>query len=130
MLLIGQMNKLFFQYFKINRKHNMVGISNHIVVVKREKWLEKKIARSRISYLISRAEKFKNIDYNLSRRYVELAKKISMRYRTRINKRLKFTFCKKCLYPYKSDRFRVRIRKNRVIITCLNCGYRRRIPLS
>jgi len=99
------------------------------VVVKREKRLEKEIAMERIEFLIRRAENFKNKDYKLARRYVEIAKKISMKYRVRIPKHLKMIFCKKCLYPYKSDKMRVRIKKSRVIITCLNCGYERRIPI-
>lgn len=97
-------------------------------MIKREKRLERKIAKERIEILLQRAEKYKNIDYELARRYVELAKKISMKYRVRIPKKYKITFCKKCLYPYKHGRFRVRIRKSRVIITCLNCGFERRIP--
>ena len=99
------------------------------MVIKREKRLEKAIAIERIEFLIKRAEDFKNIDYELARRYIELARRISMKYRVRIPKPLKITFCKKCLYPYRSDKMRVRIKKSRVIITCLNCGYERRIPI-
>ncbi len=98
-------------------------------MLRREKRLEKKIARERISILLSRAEQVKFEDYELARRYVELAKKIAMRYRIRLPKYQKRTFCKKCLYPYRHDRVRVRIRKSRVMITCLNCGFVRRIPI-
>ncbi|MEM4472767.1 MAG: ribonuclease P [Archaeoglobaceae archaeon] len=98
-------------------------------MLKREKEKERKIAFERISYLLERAEKFKMIDYELARRYVELARKISMKYRVRIPKKYKLTFCKKCLYPYRSDRFRVRIHKSSVIITCLNCSNIRRFQL-
>ncbi len=100
------------------------------MVVKRNKRLEKKIAKDRIRYLLERAETYKNIDYELARRYIELAKKISMKYRIRIPRRYKITYCKKCLYPYKAGKFRVRIKKRRVIITCLNCGYERRFPIK
>lgn len=98
-------------------------------MLKREKKLERKIANERIRILIEKAEKMKVEDYELARRYVELAKKISMRYRVRIPKELKVKFCKKCFYPYKLGKFRVRVRKSRVIITCLNCGFERRIPI-
>ncbi len=97
-------------------------------MLKREKKLEREIALERIEKLLQMAEKTKLEDYELSRRYVVLARKIAMKYRIRIPKNLR-NFCKKCLYPYRSDRLRVRVRKNRVIITCLNCGYTRRIPL-
>jgi ribonuclease P protein subunit RPR2 len=98
-------------------------------MLKREREKERQIAMERIIYLIERAQKFKNIDYELARRYVELARNISMKYRIRIPKKYKLLFCKKCLYPYRSDRFRVRIHKSSVIITCLNCSNVRRFQL-
>jgi len=98
-------------------------------VIKRDKKRESRIAKERVVYLIKRAEEWKNKDYELARRYVELAKRIAMRYRVRIPKELKTIYCKKCLYPYKEGKFRVRVRKRRVIITCLNCGFERRIPI-
>ena len=99
-------------------------------MIKRDKKRESRIAKERVAYLIGRAEEYKTKDYELARRYVELAKRIAMRYRVRIPKELKMTYCKKCLYPYREGRFRVRIRKSRVIVTCLNCGYVRRIPIT
>lgn len=98
-------------------------------VLKREKDREREIAMERTIYLIERAEKFKNIDYELARRYVELATRIAMKYRVRIPKKFKLYFCKKCLYPYKAGRFRVRIYKSTVVITCLNCMNIRRFQL-
>ncbi|NHW89042.1 MAG: ribonuclease P [Archaeoglobales archaeon] len=98
-------------------------------MLKREREKERQIAMERIIYLIERAQKFKNIDYELARRYIELARNISMKYRIRIPKKYKLLFCKKCLYPYRSDRFRVRIHKSSVIITCLNCSNVRRFQL-
>ncbi|MDI9642878.1 MAG: ribonuclease P protein component 4 [Archaeoglobales archaeon] len=99
-------------------------------MLKREKEREREIAMERIVYLIERAEKFKNVDYELARRYVELATRIAMKYRVRIPKKFKLYFCKKCLYPYKAERFRVRIYKSKVVITCLNCMYIRRFQLG
>ncbi len=98
-------------------------------MLKRENRLEKKIAKERIRILFEMMERMKYEDYDLARRYVELARRIAMKYRLKLPKRYKLLFCKKCLYPYKEGKFRVRIRKSRVIITCLNCGYERRIPI-
>jgi len=98
-------------------------------VLKREKGKERGIAMERICYLIERAEKYKGVDYELARRYVELARRIAMKYRVRIPKRYRLYFCKKCLYPYKAGSFRVRINKSSVIITCLNCMHVRRFQL-
>ncbi|MFN3384807.1 MAG: ribonuclease P protein component 4 [Archaeoglobaceae archaeon] len=99
-------------------------------MLKREKEKERRIALERVTYLIERAQRFKFIDYELARRYVELAKKISMKYRVRVPKKYKMLFCRKCLYPYRSDRFKVRIHKSSVIVTCLNCGKLRRYQLK
>ena len=106
------------------------GFGNFLLMpLKREKKLEKKIAKERIRYLLNRAQEIKTEDYELSRRYVELAVKIAKKYRIRLGKR-KIFFCKKCLYPYSDGRFRVRIHKSRVIITCLNCGFEKRVPVK
>ena len=98
-------------------------------MIKREKKLERIIAKERIEILFNVMEKTKHEDYELARRYVELARKIAMKYRLKLPKRYKLLFCKRCLYPYTHGRFRVRIAKSRVIITCLNCGSIRRIPI-
>jgi len=45
--------------------------------LKREKSLEKKIARERIEFLLEKAHEVKGKDYELARRYVELAVKIA-----------------------------------------------------
>ena len=100
------------------------------LAIRRKKKLERSIAKKRMEYLLERAEKVKNEDIEIARRYVEIAKAMSTRYRVRIPRRFKAHFCKKCLYPYTSQTLRVRVRKNRVIITCLRCGFTRRIPLS
>jgi ribonuclease P protein subunit RPR2 len=97
-------------------------------MLKREKKLEKKIALERIEILLNRAQKIKFEDYELARRYVELARRIATKYRLRIPKEMR-QFCKKCGYPYRHDRIRVRVAKSRIIITCLNCGFVRRIPI-
>ena len=98
-------------------------------MLKRERRIERKIARERIDKLFQMMEEMKNKDYELARRYVELARRIAMKYRIKLPKEYKLKFCKKCLYPYKEGRFRVRIAKSRVIITCLNCGYTKRVPI-
>jgi|Deesub1362A_J573_1020465.scaffolds.fasta_scaffold00449_28 ribonuclease P protein subunit RPR2 len=99
-------------------------------MIKRQKRLEKKIAAERINILIRKARKIMIEDYDTAKRYVFLANKISKRYRVRVPEELRILFCKKCYYPYRSDRFRVRVRKSRVITSCLNCGKERRIPIS
>ncbi len=99
------------------------------MAVKRDKKLEKKIAESRIDFLLKLAEQRKNSDYELAKRYIELSVRMAEKYRIRLGKR-KLGFCKKCLYPYRSDRMRVRIGKGVVRITCMNCGHVRRFKIK
>lgn len=88
------------------------------------------IARERIIWLFKSARDFFErgwIDH--SRRCLQLAKKIGMRYNVRIPRELKRLFCKKCytlLLPGRTAR--VRLKKSRIIVTCLNCGNIRRYP--
>jgi len=98
-------------------------------MIKRKKKLEKEIATERIKILIDKARAKMLDDYEIARRNVITATEISKRYRVRIPRELKITFCKKCFFPYRSDKLRVRVKKSRVIITCLNCGEIRRFPI-
>ena len=90
----------------------------------------KKIARERIEILMRQAEKVFSKDKALAKRYVELARKIAMRCAMRFPKKWRRKVCRKCnalLVPGKNCR--IRIYKHRIIITCLECGNIRRIPL-
>ena len=58
-----------------------------------------------------------------SKRYIELARAIGMRYRVRIPKLRKMRLCKRCyalLIPEKTAR--IRLRKEYMTTTCLQCG--------
>ena len=89
------------------------------------------IASHRITILINLAEenaKYGNIA--LSNRYIEIARKISMRNLTPIPKELKRKFCKHCyriLIPGKTSR--VRIQNGKIITYCYHCRKYQRIPL-
>ena len=61
----------------------------------------KEIALERINELFSQAEKVFRKSPDLADRYVELARKIGMKYKTRIPPELKRQFCKHC-YCYKN----------------------------
>ena len=93
---------------------------------------QKRIASSRINTLFEIAEKKAlSNELNLSDRYVELARKISMKNLTPIPKRYKRRFCKYCyhyLIPTKTCRFR--ISRGKVIVFCKNCRRYIRIPIK
>ena len=99
---------------------------------KREKLLRKTIAKSRIEELFKLAEE-EALKGRIDRadRYVELARKIGMKYLVRIPKRYKLLFCKNCYrFLLPGVTCRVRINGGRLIIYCYNCKNYRRIPLK
>ena len=93
---------------------------------------QKKIASRRINRLFEIAEKTAlSGETKLSDRYVELARKISMKNLTPIPKQYKRRFCKKCyhyLLPIRTCR--VRICRGKVIVFCKNCRNYNRIPIK
>lgn len=99
---------------------------------RRDKNQEKKIARSRINKLFAMAEKTalsKKLD--LADRYVEIARKISMRYQVPIPRRFKRCFCKHCYsYMLPDVTCRVRIHRGKIVFYCLNCQKFCRYPLK
>lgn len=99
---------------------------------RRKKKLERRIARERIRILFDLAEKeaLKG-EARRSSRYVQLARRIGMRYNTPLPPHLKRRFCRRCgtfLLPSVSSR--VRLQKSRITITCQKCGHIMRMPYS
>jgi ribonuclease P protein subunit RPR2 len=97
---------------------------------RRKKGLEKRIARERIQILFELAQK-EALKGNMARsnRYVQLARRIGMRYNTPLPSGLKRRFCRKCgsfLLPSRNSR--VRLRNSRITITCEVCGHIMRMP--
>jgi len=90
---------------------------------------QKEIARERIQILFQQAEQKFAENKSLANRYVTLARKLSMKAKVRIPRELKRKFCKHCykfLMPGKNAR--VRVRENKVVISCLECKKFMRIP--
>jgi ribonuclease P protein subunit RPR2 len=89
-----------------------------------------KIAKERIDILFGLAEKELKKHPERSRRYVELARKIGMRYNVRLTK-YKRKFCKNCntlLKPgYTSEQ---RTDKGAIVIKCLKCNKIHRYPFK
>ena len=86
----------------------------------RDKKIQKTIAKNRINKLFSMAEqKALSGNLDLADRYIEIARKISMRNLVPISKDFKHRFCKHC-YSYLLPDFncRIRIHKGRIIIYC------------
>ena len=99
---------------------------------KKDKKNKKIIARNRIEKLFSIAEKNAlSGRLDLSNRYVQIARKISMKYLVPIPTEFKRSFCKHCYFYLLPDvNCRIRIHRNRIIIYCNNCKKYTRIPLK
>lgn len=83
------------------------------------------IAAERIELLLSQAQKFAKQKPIFAKRCINLARKISKRYRVRMTKRQKLTFCKKCEAPFVAG-YNVSIhllsKKRLLVHECKSCG--------
>jgi ribonuclease P protein subunit RPR2 len=89
---------------------------------KKPEW-QQKIARERIQILFDLAEKELRKHPERSRRYVELARKIGLRYNIRLPRELKRKFCKNCnslLKPGLTST--IRLEKKMLSIKCTFCN--------
>jgi ribonuclease P protein subunit RPR2 len=97
---------------------------------KNNKKNQKQTAEKRIKKLFLMAEKKAlNKDISLANRYVQLARKISMKYLVPMPIEFKRRFCKHCyiyLLPTVNSRFR--IHNKCLVIFCFNCQKYTRIP--
>jgi ribonuclease P protein subunit RPR2 len=99
--------------------------------LKLKKKTQKIIALRRINQLFFLAEKKALCnDFILADRYVDLARRISMRYLVPIPKEFKRSFCKYCYcYLLPDKNCRIRIKKGKIVVFCLNCSKFMRFPL-
>jgi ribonuclease P protein subunit RPR2 len=91
---------------------------------KKPTW-QQDIAKERIDILFNLAEKEFKKHPERSRRYVELARKIGLRYNIRFPKELKRKFCKNCnnlLKPGIGSQVRIDSKKRAIFIKCLKCN--------
>lgn len=90
----------------------------------------KKIARERIGRLFELAEeRALQGDLNLASRYVEIARKLGMKYLVRIPRPLKRRFCPHCYsYLLPGKNCTVRLTRRHLAIHCHACGSITRIP--
>jgi len=93
----------------------------------------REIALKRIKILFNLAREMLHERPDLAQRYVEIARKIAMRTRTRIPKENRLLICRHCkkfIFPGVSARVRIQPRREpHIVITCLYCGKHMRRPL-
>jgi len=98
--------------------------------IKKPDW-QQDIAKERIDILLDLAKKEFKKNPKRAARYVELARKISLRYNVRMKKEQKRKFCKKCnslLLPGATASVRLDSRKKLLVLKCRNCGSAYRQP--
>lgn len=87
------------------------------------------MARQRIGRLFEMAARVYRDRPDLADRYVDIARRISMRHRVSIPPDLKRSVCKQCYgYLAPGSSARVRADGRNVVITCLRCGGIKRYP--
>jgi ribonuclease P protein subunit RPR2 len=99
-------------------------------MARRNKGEERELAMARIRRLFRLAEDAQRAEQS-STRYVELARRIAMRYQVSLPVEIRRRVCRGCgslLTPGRSARHRVS--NGRISVTCLGCGNIKRYPLS
>jgi ribonuclease P protein subunit RPR2 len=91
------------------------------------------VATERFQILIDQAKTMALKDEKLSRRYVNLARKISSRTKVRIPRESKMYLCKGCglaLVPGHNAKVRLHAHTTGIVISCLSCGAVKRYPVN
>jgi ribonuclease P protein subunit RPR2 len=92
---------------------------------------QNKTAALRVAELFKQAAETFHEDSLLSDRYVFLARKISLKYKTPFTKEQKLHHCKNCgKYLMAGFNSKVRTRQGRVLVHCLGCKTRRVLAIS
>ena len=90
------------------------------------------IAKERIDILFDLADKEFENHIDRSRRYVQLARKIGLRYNVRLSETVKKKFCKHCNTLLKPGNSKTRLDKTTktIMVICLNCKKAARHPYN
>ena len=86
------------------------------------------VAFQRCEYLLSLAGKTWKSDEKLAKRYVQLTRKIAMRFRLKLGRR---SFCKQCNSPFivgETLKVRISSKEKCVVWKCVPCGNVLRFP--
>ncbi|MCS7134877.1 MAG: ribonuclease P [Candidatus Aenigmarchaeota archaeon] len=91
---------------------------------KKPRW-QIEIAKERIKILFNLAKSNVDAHPERARRYIEIARKIGLRYNIRFDRQKKKSFCKKCNTPFivgKTCIYRLDSKRKTLNIICKNCG--------
>jgi len=83
---------------------------------------QQRIALERISILFNEAKKMFPREPKYAHRYVQLARKIALKYKVKFAPEQKKKFCKKCQhFLVQGKNVRVRTQEGHLVYTCLDC---------
>lgn len=94
-----------------------------------ERKLRKRIACERLNILIDEAEKMLDKNKDISRNYIKRAWTIKLRFKLKLSKELKTSFCKKCFTVWilgKTLQINFNQREHIIEYICKECGYKKR----
>lgn len=116
-------------YIYINSVPKAPPMPDHKKKEPRKKPFNVDMAEQRIERLFELAWKAYPERPGLADRYVDIARRISMRHRVSLPPELKKRVCKKCMsFLVPGENSRVRLDGKNVIVTCLKCGGIKRYP--
>jgi ribonuclease P protein subunit RPR2 len=97
---------------------------------RRRKGQERQVARTRMLHLSQLAEQMAHEgDFTLANRYVELARRLGMRYNVGLPRELRLRMCRKCgRYLLPGVNSTVRVTQSRIRTRCHHCGTISRHP--
>ena len=114
--------------FKSQRPHFI--LKNRILVMRKPTW-QQDIARERIEILFDLAKKECAKHPERSVNYVNLGRKIGLRYNVRLSREMKKSFCKRCsaiLIPGRTLKTRIDSKTKTIVNECTKCGKIFRYP--
>lgn len=90
------------------------------------------IAKERIGLLMVQADRAALAGrMEMADRYVDMARRIGMRYNVRLPSAFRRRICRGChRYLHPGVTSRTRFKRGRLVTTCLRCGHISRIPLT
>ena len=86
----------------------------------------KAVAEKRIEYLFNLLGDDKNVP---DEDVIDQIEKLSVRFDITLPQRIKRSYCKTCKNPYRNN-CRIRLKKGKVLVTCLKCGTIRRFDIN
>ena len=90
------------------------------------KGLQKKMALKHVHLLFKEANNAK--DEALAQRYVDVIRTLSKKFRLKLPREIKRSFCKHCYNVFNSENSRTRLQRSKVVQFCKKCGKFTRIP--